>query len=195
MVEARHVHVLAADAAIVPCRRADELGEDAASVKPDLLAQIAADHVRAVPDPVRILVGRRVQQDPRRIHSARAQDHYLSQHLLFGARHAIEVLHSLREPVAVDQYSRCHGVRPDLQMPGLERDGQQVIRGVEERCRVASGPARAAVVASREAASRPGHVGAPAGDDRDADFTGRLLQQSLAAARWRRRLQELAARQ
>ena len=56
MVEARHVDVLAADAAVVAGRRADEPREEAAHVEADLLAEVAADHVGAVADAVRVCV-------------------------------------------------------------------------------------------------------------------------------------------
>ena len=48
MVEPRQVDVLAADAAIVAGRRADQRRQVAGRVEADLLTQVAADHVGTV---------------------------------------------------------------------------------------------------------------------------------------------------
>ena len=105
MVEARHVDVLAADAAVVPRGRAYERGQVAAHVEPDLLAEVAADHVRSVADAVRVRRRLRVEQDARRVDAARAQDDDLPAHLLLGAGPSIEVLHASRE--AASRRSGC----------------------------------------------------------------------------------------
>ena len=52
--EARHVDVLAADAAIVLDRLAEQRGMKPGDVHADLLAQIPADHVGAVAEAVRV---------------------------------------------------------------------------------------------------------------------------------------------
>ena len=195
VVEAPQVDVLAADAAIVARRPAGQRLHPADVIEADLLAQVAADDVRAVADAVRIRGRLRVEQDARRVDAAGADDHDLAQHLVLGAGLAVEVLDAARLALVVDQHARDDRVRPDLELAGLQRERDQVIGGAEERRRVAAGAAAAAVVAGREAARRLGHVGAAAGDDVDAERLGALLQQPFAAARRRRRLQELAARQ
>src|SRR5881296_3584106 len=72
MIEARHVDVLAADAAIVPRRRAGEHGKESGRIQPDLLAEVAADHVGAVAKTVRVPLGCRVKEQPCRIDAAGA---------------------------------------------------------------------------------------------------------------------------
>ena len=109
------------------------------------------------------------------------------------AGHAVEVLDALRPPAIVHEDARDDGVGADLELPGLQRERNQVVGGVEEGGRVAAAPAGAAVVAGREAADRPRHVGTTAADDRHAERAGGSLQQSLAAARGRRRQEVLAA--
>ena len=74
MVEAGHVDVLAADTAVVPCRCTHERREVSGDVEADLLAQVAADDVGAVAEPVRMAFRSGIQQDARRIDTARA-DH------------------------------------------------------------------------------------------------------------------------
>ena len=83
-------------------------------------------------------------------------------------------------PLVVDQDARDDGVRADLELAGLQRERQQVIGRAEERRGVAARAAVAAVVAGGKAARRPRHVGAPAGDDRDAEL---VASPSPAAAR------------
>src|SRR3954469_409394 len=83
MVESRHINVFPADAAIVPRRRPFECREISARVQPDLFAQVAADHVGSVAEPIRVGRRFRVQQNACRIDAARAKDHDLAAHLLF----------------------------------------------------------------------------------------------------------------
>ena len=175
--------------------RAGQRRQPAADVEADLLAQVAADHVRAVAEAVRIRGRLRVEEQARRVDAARADHDDLGQHLPLGAGLAIEVLDALGAALVVDQDPRRDRVRADLELAGLQREGQQVIGGVEEGRGVAAGAAVAAVVAGGEAARRLRHVGAASGDDVDADALGRLLQQALGAARRRWRLQEAAAGQ
>ena len=75
VVEAREVDVRAVDAVVVVETVAVERGHDAAQIQANLLAQIAADDVAAVPDAVGMLLRGRVEQDPRRVDAARAHDH------------------------------------------------------------------------------------------------------------------------
>ncbi len=142
------------------------------------------------------MLGRdRVQEDAGRIDAACPDDDDLGQHLPLGAGPAVEVLDALGEPAAIDQDAGRHRVGSDLEPAGLERERQQVIGGVEERRRVAARPAGAAVVTGRKASRWPRQVGAPAGNDRDAERSGGTLQEPFAAARRRRGLEVPAAGQ
>ena len=195
MVEPRHVDVLAADAAVVSRRRAGEDREEAGRVQPNLLAQIAANHVRSVAEPIRMPLRLRVEQQPRRIHTAGAHDDDLRQRLTFRPGVSIEILHAAGEPVLVGEDAPGHRIRADLEPAGPDGIGKQMVRRAEKRCRVAPLAAIAAIVTGREAARPPGHVGAASRDDRNADLVHPFFEQTLAAARRRRWLQELAPRQ
>ena len=123
----------------------------------------------------------RVEQDARRVHAARADDHDLPA-APAAPRRSCDRSTGRPWPDRLSSTSTRADdrVRANLELAGLQRERQQVIGGVEERRRVAAGAAVAAVVAGREAARRARHVGAPAGDDRDAQPCRRP---SAAAAR------------
>src|SRR5213593_4518315 len=70
VVEARHVDVLAPDPAVVPGGGAVEEGQGTPHVDPDLLAEVAADHVGAVAEPVGMTPGLRVEEEARGVHAA-----------------------------------------------------------------------------------------------------------------------------
>jgi hypothetical protein len=57
---------------------------------------------------------------------------HLAQHLLLGAGHAVEVLHTFGESFIVHEDARSDGVGPDLQTPGLQCKWKKMIGGVEE---------------------------------------------------------------
>ena len=137
----------------------------------------------------------RVQQDAGRIHAARANHDDLGQRLTLGAGLAIEILNPARKPVVAGEDPRDHGVGLDREAAGLQREWQEVIRGAEEGRRIAAGAAVPAVVAGGESARRTRHVRPSSGNDRQPELGHAPHHQALAAARRRRRLQELAARQ
>src|SRR5262249_17057952 len=83
MIEARHVDVLAADAAIVSRRGALEHRKEPGHVQADLLAQIPADDVGSVPETVRMAIGGRVEQEACRVDATRADDDHLAERLTF----------------------------------------------------------------------------------------------------------------
>ena len=74
MIESRHVDVFAADAVVVLHRRAEQFRHEAEHVQPNLLAQIAADHIGRVADAVRMPARLRVQQDARGIDAGGRHD-------------------------------------------------------------------------------------------------------------------------
>src|SRR6476620_5050780 len=177
MVEARHVDVLAADAAVVSRRRPDEYRQEAGDVQTNLLAEKSADHIGSVADAVRVALRLRVEEQARRVHAAGADDDDLRHRLALLAGPSIEILHAARKTVLVRQNARHDGIRANLEPPRTHREWQQVIRRTEERRRVAAGAAVAAVVAGRKTARRPRHVGAASGNDGDADLVHALFEQ------------------
>ncbi len=195
VIEARHVDVLPSDAAVVASGRPGQRGKVPDRVQADLLAEIAPDDVRPVADAVGVRGGCGVQQDACGIHATGADDDNARQNLALRPGAAVEVLHPARKPVLSGEDTGHHGIRDDFEASGLLCEGQQVIRGTEERRRVAARAAVSAVVACGEPTGRTRHVGAPAGHDRDVELSHALLQQALAAPRSRRRLQKFAAGQ
>ena len=185
--------MLASDAAVVARRPAGQRRHPADVIEADLLAQVAADDVQLLPMPFGYAVDFGLSR--MRVESTQLAPTITT---LPSTSCSAPVLRSMldaaRLALVVDQDACDDRVRPDLELAGLQRERDQVIGGAEERRRVAAGAAPAAVVAGREAARRPGHVGAAAGDDVDAQRLRAFLQQPLGAA-GRRRLQELAARQ
>ena len=109
---------------------------------------------------------------------------------------AIEVLHAVREAVVVRR-----GRAPTTAFERISRRPVLSAKGsrwsAEQKNDAVSQPraAVAAVVAGGKAARRPRHVGAAACHDGRCRACERPLEQALAAARRRRRLQELAAGQ
>ena len=121
----------------------------------DLLAQVAADHVGAVADAVRVLLRLRVEQDARRVDAAGADDRRPCASTCCSAPvWRSKYCTPFARPLSSTRMRADDGVRADLELAGLERERQQVIGGAEERRRVAAGAAVAAVVARREAARR-----------------------------------------
>ncbi len=55
MIEARHVHMRAADSVVVIYGGADQLRREASNGEANLFRQIAADHIGGVADAVRVL--------------------------------------------------------------------------------------------------------------------------------------------
>src|SRR5262249_28153847 len=105
---------------------------------------------------------------------------------LLLAGDAIEILDAAGEAAIVDEDAGGDGVRADLELLGFEGERQQVIRGAEERSRIAAAAALAAVVAGRESAYGARHVGAAAVDDRHAELGAGAHHDAFGAARrWR----------
>ena len=155
MIEARHVDVLAADAAIVAGRRAGERGQDAARVESDLLAQIAADDVRAVAEAVRVPVATSSSAgcgSSRRVLAPTITT--LPSTCCSAPVTRSKYCTPLARPLSSTRTRAATAFDRISRWPVFERERQQVIRGVEERRRVAARPAVAAVVARREAARR-----------------------------------------
>src|SRR5439155_5777901 len=146
VVEPRHVHVLAADPAIVLPGLAVEIGEEALHVDPDLLAEVAPDHVGAVADAVGMALRLRVQENAGGVDAARPEHHHLAQHLPLLPGLPIEVLDPPGEAALVDQDAGGHRVGADLELARLHRERKQVVGGAEEGGRVASASTLAAVV-------------------------------------------------
>ena len=195
MVEARHVGMLAADAAIVARRRPVQGRHEPARMEAHLFTQVAADDVAAVADAIGMLRRRGVEQDARGVDAACAHHDDLAEHLPLRTGLAIEVLDTLRQAVVVHQHAGDDGVGADLELAGLQGIGQQVVGRAEERRRIAAAPAVAAVMAGRKAVVRHGLDRATDPHERHLQPCAGARERDFAAPHLRRRQEVLAARQ
>ncbi len=106
-----------------------------------------------------------------------------AQRRMLLAGDAVEVLHPLRQALLVHEDAPDDGVRSNLELAGLQRRGQQMIRRAEERSGVAAGAAVAAVVAGGKAVQRQRAIGAAAVHDRDVRATSKAVFSSRSPHR------------
>ena len=196
VVEARHVGVFAADAAVVARCRPVQRRHEAARMEAHLLAEVAADDVAAVADAVRI---GRVEVELSRMRVVSTQLAPITTTLPSTCRSARSCGRStarrFARPVVVHQHARDDGVGADLELAGLQGVGQQVVGRAEERRRVAAAAALPAVMARRKAVVRHRLDCATDPHERHLEPLSRARQRDLTAAHLRRRQEVLAARQ
>ena len=158
------------------------------------VGQVAAHHTRAVGQSIGMPARFRIEQQPRGFAGAPRHDDGFTAHLLFGARGLVDIRNGGHlAGVVRDQLAR-HGVREQLDAPGLHRWEYLHLAGRIIGRRNAAAPALRAVVAGRPAIGGLGDHGEARWNAGNVQFRAGALHQHLVNARRRAGLEDAVGR-
>ena len=186
----RHEDVHAADAILVVGHAVHQLRDEPLHAEPGRIGQILADVAAGIAEALGKLVRLRIEQDARRLAGARGQHDDARLDVVLAAGVLVDVGDAGRAAGLVDRDLAGHGVVDDRQLLGRHRRRNQHRRRGKIRVLRAASAALAAVVARHPSVQRLRQNRQPAGNARDLQLVGGLLDEQLVAARLGRRQED-----